>query len=277
MTVSFWVDVSRHNGPINGARLAARGFDGVCARCVVGQAERDPLYLMAKEQAEDNGLGFGAYGVSWPANRDPRGDARAFLDKLIPSQRPAAPAFIVGDHELGLHTHPAGHHLLSGAQLVDYGIEYNLELAAQSDYDPLFYTAAWYWNSSKLKPFTDRGERAFKCFPAHYPYDPKQLPGLPPRYSKDELDPNEIGSVKPAIPAPWTTAELAAWQWTSKGRGAVDGYQTSVFMDRFALYLDLGGEPPPDEPEPPAPKVPVIVTVPSGIVAGELDVQIRQT
>lgn len=235
------VDTSRHNGSINGAKLKARGFVGIMARCVIGQAERDPLYLMAKEQAEDNGLFFAAYGVSWPINRNARADALNFVEKLCPSSRPQVPILLVGDHELGASTHPSGHHLLSGAELIEYGIEYNATVEQQTRQDCWLYTAMWYWNSAKLLPFVNRGEREFRVFPAHYPFDPPQVSGLPPRYSPDVLNPKDHSTFVPLVPKPWNMQDMAALQWTSKGRGAASGFCVSTFLDRSVVFDDLGG------------------------------------
>ena len=244
----FAVDTSRWQGAISGAKLKGRGFNALCARCVVGQAERDSLYLMAKEQAEDNGLIFGAYGVSWPAGRNARADADNFVSRMSPSARPAMPRFLVGDHELGLHVSTYGHHLLSGLELVEYGIEYNAEVERQTGMACWFYTAAWYWNSSKLNPFIDRGETAFKVFPAHYPFDPRQISGAPPLYSPDVLDPAQHGTFVPLVPAPWKPQDMVALQWTSKGKGAAGGFCASTFMDRDVLFADLAGTVPPAPP-----------------------------
>lgn len=223
-----WVDTSRHNGKLDVKKIKARGFVGIIARCTIGVAPVDEQYYRTQEICAGEGMKFAAYGVNWPANRNPRLEARYFVDHLGSPM----PEFVVGDFEVGLKDKT-----LSGANLVDQAIKWMDMVGSLVTVPSLFYTAMWYWNSKKLGPFTNRGELRWKVLPAHYPYDPRQIPGFAPRYSKDVLSPYEIGSVKPLIPYPWNKAAKAAgWQWTSKGRGAVDGYQESRFMDRIILF-----------------------------------------
>jgi len=226
--VEYWVDTSRHNGPINVPKLKARGFHGVIARCTIGVAPVDEQYHRTRQLCYDLGMKFGAYCVPWPWNRNPKIEARHFVASLG-----CKPNLLVGDHELGLDDKT-----LSGEFLVKLAISFMGFVADEMPTTPLlFYTGAWFWNSPKLRPFVNRGERRWKVFPASYPYDPRQIPGLPPRYSRDVLNPAEIGPRQALIPFPWAKPQVAAWQWTSKARGAVDGYQTSRFMDRDILYL----------------------------------------
>jgi hypothetical protein len=226
--VESWVDTSRHNGKLNVPKIKARGFTGIVARCTIGVAPPDSEYARTRDACFQHGMKFGAYGVLWPWNRNPRLEAKHFVAALN-----CKPHFVVGDFELGLYDSK-----LSGRTLVDQALEWMGTVADLLPTVPLlFYTAAWYWNSPKLKPFVNRGERRWRVLPASYPYDPRQIPGLPPRYSKDVLVPSAIGPAKPVIPFPWSVELLAGWQWTSKGRGVVDGYQASRFMDRDIIYV----------------------------------------
>jgi hypothetical protein len=133
-----------------------------------------------------------------------------------------------------------GHYKLSGQELVELAIRFMRRLDILiPDLEKDFYTAAWFWNSQKLRPHVDVGEHEWPLWNATYPYDPKQLPGLPPRYSKDVLSPYEIDPRSKPVPVfPWNVrGTVAGWQWTSKGRGAVDGYcPEKVFMDRNIFF-----------------------------------------
>jgi hypothetical protein len=244
MANEFWWDTSKHNGPLNVARIKARGVDGIIARSTIGSSGvRDIQYENSNRRADDEGMGFAAYGVNWPANRNPENEASVFVEQSFDPSLPLKPKFLVGDFELGTREHWAGHHLISGAELVDQAIRYMTKLEELVPDTPLFvYTGAWYWNHSKLLPHIDRGEDRWPLIVASYPLDPRQLPGLPPRYSPDVLDPQEINiNIRPVKCDPWQSA--SGHQWTSKGRGKVDGYQTSTFMDRCVLFVEIVSPP----------------------------------
>jgi hypothetical protein len=252
--MSFW-DSSQHNGKINAAKIKLRGVDGIIARCVIGQAERDPLYLDAKQQADGEGLAFAAYCVPWPANRNAKADAENAAEKLTPSASPAAPLFVGDDAELGASPDKHGHHLLSPEALLQYYIDYADHLAElRPDIPVTIYTAAWFWNSARLKGAINRGETRHPLWMAQYPWDPKQFPGLPPRFSKDVLDYLEINPAYQGwlVPKPWTMAQVLGIQWTSKGQGAAGGYCVSTFFDRNVMIKDVLPGPPAPAPQPPA-------------------------
>lgn len=249
-----WIDSSRHNGKVFGARLAARGIRGIIARCTIGVAPRDVQYLNSKLEAERNGLGFGAYGVNWPINRNPKYEAQHFAANLTDPISPALPLFVLGDFELGARKHSSGHHNVSGEELVDQAILYCETLESELGIPVLFYTAKWYWNDPKLLPFIDRGENRFPLITASYPYDRRQYSYLPPRYSPDVLSPYEYGTADPVVPDPWDpdpeNRELAGWQWTSKSKGKEGGYVESTFLDRDELYVSFLKPDPPPSPYP---------------------------
>jgi len=255
-----WVDTSRHNGPIDAKAIKSRGFVGIIARCVIGQAERDPFYLDTKIKAEAEGLRFAAYGLPWPTNRDPYADAMNFVEKVCPSKAPAMPEFFVGDFELG--TNPRHEtYAISGQELVEQAVVWMHTVEQELKIEGAFYTAAWYWASSKLGPHIGKGEDNWPLIVAHYPLDPSQLLGV--RYSKDVLDPAEISTrVKWRVPKPWSIEKgpnerggVLGIQWTSKGRGKVDGYCASTFMDRDVLFREDSAPPTPPPAGGPADKI----------------------
>lgn len=244
--LTYWWDVSKYDGKLNVVKLKARGITGIIHRCTIGIGPRDPNYVENKLACEGEGLRFATYGVLWPANRNPEREADHYAENIAPPAAPLMPDFASGDFELGAaDSDPYGHYKVSGEQLVEFAIRYmarldkNLPLTSKK-----FYTARWYWNGKKLRPHVDRGERKWPLWGAEYPFDPAQISGLPPRYSKDVLSPFEINPSVTFTPVyPWTKDETQGWQWTSKGRGKVDGYvPVKVFMDRNILFT---AEPPP--------------------------------
>jgi hypothetical protein len=268
-----WKDTSRHNGRINGARIKARGFSGIIARCTIGIAPRDVQYLNSKLESERNGLGFGAYGVNWPINRNPKAEAQHFAANVTDPASPNLPLFVVGDFELGTREHPSGHHEISGKELVEQAVIYCETLEFELGLPVLFYTAKWHWNDPKMLPYIDAGEKRFPLLTANYPYDRRQYPGLPPRYSPDVLSPYEYGSADPLVPKPWDPeiypgGDLAGFQWTSKGRGEVDGYAESRFLDRDEIYVSFID---PDPPPPPSPYPEQIRKIAEGLITDAAD------
>lgn len=269
-----WIDSSRHNGKISGARLAARGIKGIIARCVLGIALRDIQYLNSKLEAERNGLGFVAYGVNFPINRNPKYEAQHFAANVTDPTSPELPLAVVGDFELGTRYHKSGHHLISGEELVEQAIIYCETIETELGLVVLFYTAKWHWNDPKLLPFIDAGEKRFPLLAANYPHDRRQYSYLPPRYTADVLSPYEIGSVDPLKVEPWDMrpvpegGDLAGWQWTSKIGGEKGGYAESRFLDRDELYVSLDNPAPPPPPPSPAER---ILNIAEGLVTDAAD------
>ncbi len=238
--ITYWWDVSKYDGKLNAKKIKQRGVTGIIHRCVIGIAPRDPNYFDNKEICEGEGLKFATYGVMWPANRNPEKEAEHYAESLVSGASPRMPDFCSGDFELGAASSDKyGHYKLSGEELVEMSIRYMVRLETVLPGMPLeFYTAAWYWNSKKLRPYVNRGENQWSLWDATYPFNPAQIPGLPPRYSKDVLSPYEINpQAKYVSVYPWTADQTNGWQWTSKGRGAIDGYcAEKVFIDRDIMW-----------------------------------------
>jgi hypothetical protein len=248
-----WWDFSRWNGRINGAAIKARGVDGIMSRSTIGTSGvRDIQYENNSRQADENGLLFGAYGVNWPINRNPELEAEVFVEQAYDPRLPKLPDVLAGDFELGARTHKAGHHKISGEELVEQAVRYMRKLRELlPEILLILYTGHWFWNDEKLLPHVGKGEDEFPGWFASYPIDPKQIKYLPPRYSADVLDPREVNpDLEVKIPIPWTKANTMAWQWSSKGRGKVDGYQESTFIDRNVLFAPIGPPPPNGGPTP---------------------------
>ena len=272
---SYWVDTSKYQGKLNGSLIKARGWTGVIGRSTIGVAPRDPQYEATANTCADNGLELVAYGVNWPSNRNPEAEAEVFVEHSFDPRLPIQPSFLAGDFELGLSKHSSGHHLLSGGELVDQALHYMAKLEELVPEIPLvLYTGIWYWNSRKLLPYIGQGEDKYLGWFAFYPYDPRQLPGLPPRHSADVLDPREINPnaldyFVTKIPKPWKLDTTAGWQWTSAGRCKADGYGSdNNFMDRNVMFVRFDD---PSTPPGPSPYEQIIALSDEiGILSGEI-------
>lgn len=245
MTIrDVWRDSSRHNGRANVANMKSIGVVGIYSRCTIGVAPVDEQYFATKEQCESEGVQHAAYGVLWPQNRNPELDAQHFVENLTSGASPKMPVAAVGDFELGTNPNH-GSYAISGEELVEQAIRWCRKVESLVSIPVLFYTAKWYWNNPKLLPFTNRGENSFPGIFANYPYDPRQIKYLPPRYVS-KYDPAEIGSATVLVAYPWTqTGTVGGWQWTSKLPGAKDGMCESTFLDGDLMYVRfVDGTPP---------------------------------
>ena len=233
MIRDIWHDASRHNGHTNVARLKERGAVGIYSRCTIGIAPVDPRYFETKEQCEGEGVLSAAYGVLWPSNRNPEREAQHCAENLVSGSSPKMPVVVVGDFELGHREHPAGHHLLSGKELIEHAVRWLREMERLVSIPVLVYTAKWYWNCKKLLPYIGQGEQEFPGIFANYPYDPRQIKYLPPRYVKG-YDPYALGDYGPLIPKPWIG--VVGWQWTSKLPGKAGNNCESTFLDGNIMF-----------------------------------------
>lgn len=76
------IDVSKHNGTINWAKVKADGIDGAIIRAGYGRelSQKDPLFEQNYKGASANGLHVGAYWYSYADNpADALKEANAFL------------------------------------------------------------------------------------------------------------------------------------------------------------------------------------------------------
>lgn len=249
-----FIDVSRYQGVVDGAAVKAAGFTGMIARCTIGWSYVDPFYESNYLIAKNSGLWFGAYHVTWPANRAPDREAQWFMDHIIPQGESVEPKYKVVDSELGTSYHESGHHLVSGSDIIAMTVREAELITAGTDGLSWIYTARWFWNSNKLKPFIGQGENAYPLHVANYPWS------TPPR--DVGTDPTIKYNVYPLIADPWEEDELIAWQWTSKWPhqqqlAQSHGLDADIFWHKYKE---------PEVPPPVEKPIPIKLTYPAGKV-----------
>lgn len=228
------VDISRHQGKINGAQLKAAGFCAIAARCTIGWSYRDSWYKNNLIEAHDNDLLFGAYHVLWPENNDPKREATWFAENIAPSGL-ESPDFIMADLErMGGRTAPQ----------VATQIESLLPaLEAEVGLRPIVYTGSWWWNAARyLGPATPTGiEKDYHLWEAEYlsvpvwktHWDPQDAP-------QDPRAPAVLGRG-------WS--EWVIWQWTSRGKpigvqsGNLDYDVYNGTEEEFRQFLNISSPP----------------------------------
>jgi lysozyme len=151
MARALGIDVSRYQGAVDWAQVKAAGGGFGIARCTIGLAPIDPRYKANIAGIREQGMVSGAYGVLWPANRNPKGEAEWFVENL----GDPLPDLLVFDFELGTKVHPAGHHKLTGRELIDQAELWLRTVERLTARRPIIYTAAWFWNDAKMPTPTD--------------------------------------------------------------------------------------------------------------------------
>ena len=232
------LDISKHQGKFSPWLAFDRDFTAIIGRCSIGYAQRDPRYLENKIKVEALGIPWLSYSVNWPINRQPAREAIATASLLTDMTSPLMPIKVVADIELGVLEHKAGHHTIPGQELYEINKEYILTLKKQvSPIEVIIYTGAWYWNNVKFNAHIDGYEKGFRLWLAAY---------LNPDVVKDHVSPYDIRpTYDVTIPMPWTTEDLFAWQWTSKGQGRKFGISDSISIDQNVIYDSLPDSTPP--------------------------------
>ena len=190
------VDVSRHQGKKDVAKIKAAGFCGLVARCTIGWSYFDPFYEDTQQQALDLGMIFGAYNVLWPSNQNPQREADWANQKM------GKVDFFVEDIELVQGISPSNIGNQARTKM--------LKLEELRGSKPWVYTGSWYWNGpSYIGSATPFGwEQEYYLWEAEYL--PKPLGRLfNPDESPEFVKPKTLGKG-------W--AEWRVWQWTSKGK-----------------------------------------------------------
>jgi len=216
--VGQFADLSRHNGVVNFEALALQGYDGVASRCVIGLASTDATYAYNFEQSIDKGLKFIAYGVNWPVNRQPAGEARWFVDHLrVPRLGNRLPDAISGDLELGCTPDDYGHYKITGQELYNINMKYLETLGILSPVEVLLYSGPWYWNNPKLVQYITGREKRFGFWSAEYPFDDRARKlGLKPLIK--EMSPWDLkADWHMTVAKPWDPEDIVGLQWTSHG------------------------------------------------------------
>lgn len=240
-----------------GSKMVARGFNAFYARCTIGYAPSDPTYLAHKQEWEAQKLPFAPYGVNWPVNRQPELEAMTFANQMRPPEAQKDPAIVVADLELGARPDHYGHFAIPGKELYEINKRYVLKLAEYvAPLEVVIYTGKWYWNDEKLLEYIDGWELDFKIIAAMYSFtdsNGKQYPidTINPYTLDPDLDDWLLDSL---LPEPWVSASdreklLAGWQWTSFGRGKQYDIADSDRIDQNVIYISLGGDTPPPDPD----------------------------
>lgn len=247
------IDTSENNGlRFDGKAARLAGVRVWYPRCTVGWARRDPAYLPAKREAEENGICLGPYGLNWPANRNPKREAQYLASKVTDPTSPALPDFVVGDFELGVRPDASGNHLISGDELLAQACVWLETAEAELGIPALMYTGRWWLTDAKTGPFLQKYAarlRKFAPILAEYPMQGWGRLGtsLPDVYP-DTFDPWSIEPNLPRYPnlkgLPWTADEVAGWQWSSLGKQQGIAFNRPPW-DRldYNVFYRLPGEP----------------------------------
>lgn len=255
MTIYGAIDTSENQRlPYSGAAARLAGVKIWWARSTVGWARLDPCYFAAKEQAEDNDIAFGTYGLNWPANRDGRREGRYMLDRITSGASPRPPRFVVVDGELGTSSKDAANYAVP-AEVIVINILYFLEVLATSRIETDFYTGPWYLTHPKLRAAFQKYAQELRKYPliaAEYPFQGRTyelLHGGPMRPA--QFDPWIAKPLLPSppqfpkLPAPWDEDDLLGVQWSSYGKqqGIVSNPAPWDRLD-YSAFFRIPGEPP---------------------------------
>jgi len=184
------VDVSKHQGNINGEKIAEAGFCGIVARCTLGWGYIDPQYSRNLAQAVANNLIFGAYHVIWPRNKAVLKEVDWFLQNLG-----SQVDLVVCDIEVHAEQNVLG-----------YAEEWLTEVEKHLGQRPIIYTGSWFWNQL---PSPAGWEKDYSLWEAEYLSVPPGQMKWDPSQAPQEKDPTSLGRG-------WDTWTF--WQWTSSGK-----------------------------------------------------------
>lgn len=247
------IDTSENNGRrYDGAAAVRAGVSVWWARSTIGWARLDPAYFIAKQQAEDNGIRFGAYGLNWPANRNGTREGRYMLDHITSGPSPKNPDFVVVDAELGTNSNDAGNYAVPPDAIVGHILNFLDELAT-SHIETYLYTGGWYMTHPKMAAAFQKYAddlRAYNLILAEYPFQGtayKLLHGGP--LTPATFDPWTVKPTlpsRPAFPKPWTEDDILGWQWSSFGKQQGICFNPAPW-DRldYSCFFRLPGGPPP--------------------------------
>jgi hypothetical protein len=252
------IDTSDNNGmAYSGEAAKEAGVQCWVARCTVGWGKADPAYPIAKREAEENDIPFGAYGINWPINRNPKREAQFLVKKMCPPGLARLPRFLVPDCELGTRKHAAGHEKIGGEELIVQMLTYAETLVSETALTVDFYTGHWHMTDKKVLPFLPRYAqdlRKYHVILAEYPFQGWSLLPGQTNLHPETFDP---WSIRPGLAGypnltglPWSELEVDGWQWSSLGRqrGICFNPPRYDVLDYSALYCIPGEAPPPPPP-----------------------------
>ena len=195
MTRSNGRDWSRYQGRTD-VEMVADDIDFLMARCTIGWSYRDQWYAWNLQQAKAANIIFGAYHVLWPANNDPKREAKWFADNWTVDGE--APDFVVCDDELMHNKSPAN--VLNQCRVLA------LEVSDLFGAPTRIYTGSWFWNQL---PSPGGFEDQFPLIEAEYLIPPVRYPRVW-HTGEDPQQPKEPAVLGRGWDDWWM------WQWTSK-------------------------------------------------------------
>lgn len=138
------IDLSRHNGPIDYAKVYRGGVKHAWIKVTEGTTHVNPGYEDKFKGCRDNGITTGAYHFGRPDTnggtaKDAQEEAKNFLDAVSKVGIRCGDLLPVLDLEAGMK---------SDDQLnIDWALTWLEEVACQQRVRPIVYTAKWYYDS----------------------------------------------------------------------------------------------------------------------------------
>jgi lysozyme len=138
------VDLSRHNGTVDFAKLTASGIRHAWVKVTEGTTHINPGYEDKFKGCRDYGIAVGAYHFGRPDTnggglQDAHDEAKNFLDAVNKVGINCGDLLPVLDLEAGMKTDD---------QLnVDWALAWLEEVSRHTSVRPIIYTAKWYYNS----------------------------------------------------------------------------------------------------------------------------------
>ncbi|KKM95318.1 hypothetical protein LCGC14_1189360 [marine sediment metagenome] len=227
----FGVDISRYNGPMDFDILKANGVQWVASRHTIGTTYEDAWSDYNQREVRAAGLPWLAYHVLWPANRSPEAEAEWYLERLGGD----LPDAIVLDNELGTANHSAGHHLVSGADIIGQAYRWMNRISILTGMTPIQYTGTWFLDNPKFNGVEPSGV-AFPLWLAWYVTPPTLENAL-------------LKWDTPKLPRGYTSKEI--WQFTSSGDNWNAGQSGFITRIDYNIARDLSSLlTVPSEPDP---------------------------
>lgn len=130
------IDVSRHNGLVDWAKVKGAGYSFVYAKASEGVTYDDPLYLQHVKGAKAAGLAVGAYHFARPENNAAIDEAKHFVDILKKFDTDLIPVL-----DLEMPTNPK---LISSQKLVQWARDFINYVQKETGRKVMLYTGVWF-------------------------------------------------------------------------------------------------------------------------------------
>jgi GH25 family lysozyme M1 (1,4-beta-N-acetylmuramidase) len=197
----YLIDVSSHQGEIDGAQIKAADYDGVIVKLTEGTDYHNPYLDHQIQQARDNDLRVGFYHYArQDITRDPLAESAWFLLWALPRIQPGD--LLAGDFEQADDR----------GDLSAWALGWLSYVQEKTSVKPFLYTYPWYAIAHLADP-------ALKDFPLWYA-----------SYPKGVTSPADLGDrPMPQAPVPWD--KIVIWQFT--GGSPVAGTTFPTDLNRF--------------------------------------------